>query len=88
MGVLLLSAIGEPHLTNARGLSPEITREALATVVAMCISPRCPIGDPDIAPGLVTALVLTMRRPLRLLGLRNPVIGLFGLRVSGGARLG
>jgi len=56
----------------------------MATVVAMCISQRSPIGVSDIAPGLATALVLTMRRPLRLLGLRNPLIGLCGLRVSGG----
>ena len=37
--------------------SPEITREALPTVIATCISARCPIGDAGFALGLIAALI-------------------------------
>src|SRR5260370_33133508 len=63
------------HRANGRPLTlPEIVREALATVCAplvvslpWCVTTRCPIVDPDLAPGrsaipvLVAAMVLSAR---------------------------
>src|SRR4029453_9106926 len=68
---------------------PEIGREASATVCAPLVvslpwrvTARCPIVDPDLAPGrsaipgLVSAMVLTARRLLRflVLGRSNSVL--------------
>ena len=58
--------------------SPEITREALPTVIATYISARCPIGDAGFAPGLIAALILAMRRSLRFFGSEEVSLSVLG----------